>query len=84
MTEQELIIFYGTNWFYDCKRARRIFSELDIPYVFIDIDQDKAAKDLVKEINKGNSSVPTLIFPDHSILVEPSDNELRKKLQSLI
>ena len=83
MTEEILILFYGTNWCSDCKRERRIFSELEIQYNFIDLDQNKQAKDRVIEINKGNSSVPTIIFPDGSILVEPNDNELRMKLRNL-
>ena len=32
------------------------------------------------EINHGNASVPTLVFPDGSTLTEPSDQALRQKL----
>jgi hypothetical protein len=35
------------------------------------------------EINNGNASVPTLVFPDGSTLTEPSTAVLRQKLQSL-
>jgi mycoredoxin len=34
----------------------------------------------VVKINKGNRSVPTIVFPDGSVLVEPSNAELEKKL----
>ena len=35
------------------------------------------------EINHGNASVPTLVFPDGSTLTEPSDQALRQKLNGL-
>jgi mycoredoxin len=33
----------------------------------------------VKELNNGNRSVPTIILPDGSMMVEPSTEELEKK-----
>lgn len=52
-------------------------------YEWINIDQDKAGETFVKETNQGNRSVPTIVFPDDSILVEPSNQVLLDKLQSL-
>jgi hypothetical protein len=34
-------------------------------------------------LNNGNRSVPTIVFPDGSRLVEPSNAELLRKLQSM-
>jgi mycoredoxin len=34
----------------------------------------------VKKVNRGNRSVPTLIFPDGTTLVEPSMLELARRL----
>jgi mycoredoxin len=34
----------------------------------------------VERINKGFKSVPTIVFPDGTVLVEPSNAELEKKL----
>jgi mycoredoxin len=79
MTET-LIIMYGTEWCSDCVRSRKIFSKNNIAYQWIDIDKDKTAKQIVRNINKGNSSVPTIVFPDGNILVEPSDDELIKQI----
>jgi mycoredoxin len=73
---------YGTKWCGDTKRALRIFDEQKIDYDWIDIDKNEEGKNFVKEINNGNRSVPTIIFPDDSILVEPSNNELLSKLQT--
>lgn len=78
----EQIRVYGTNWCGDCRRARRILDERQVDYEWNDIDQDKTAESFVKQTNQGNRSVPTIIFPDESILVEPSNQELINKLQA--
>lgn len=79
MTEGELIV-YATNWCGDCHRARRFLDEHQVAYRWVDIDQDREAEALVKQVNRGNRSVPTLVFPDGSLLVEPSTSELAQRL----
>jgi mycoredoxin len=77
---EEKIILYGTTWCGGTRRAKRIFDDNEIAYRWIDIDQDREARAIVEKINNGNRSVPTIIFPDGSILVEPSDETLANKL----
>jgi len=60
--------------------AKRWFDSHGIPYEFINIEEDEEAAEFVARVNKGMQSVPTIIFPDGSILVEPSPRELAKKL----
>ncbi|NPV76987.1 MAG: NrdH-redoxin [Anaerolineae bacterium] len=79
---QPTITVYGTSWCGDCNRARRFFDERGIAYTWIDIDTDLQARKFVEETNHGFRSVPTIIFPDGSILVEPSYSQLAKKLES--
>jgi mycoredoxin len=69
MTEQ--IKIYGTKWCPDCFRAKQVFSKHDIPFVWFDIEQDEAACAFVEKANGGFKSVPTIVFPDGSVLVEP-------------
>jgi glutaredoxin len=73
------IIVYGTNWCYASRRARAFLDEHQIPYTWIDIDKDAEASKLVEKINNGYRSVPTIVFPDGSILVEPSSSKLADK-----
>lgn len=75
-----VIIMYGTRWCYDSRRARAILDELEVPYKWIDIDSDYDARKYVQEVNNGFRSVPTIVFPDGSMLVEPSNEVLRAKL----
>lgn len=76
------ISVYGTRWCHDTVRARNCLGRLGIEYTWIDISEDKKASDFVTEVNKGNRSVPTIVFPDGSILVEPTDKELESKCRA--
>jgi glutaredoxin len=76
------IIVYGAHWCSDCRRSIKYLKDNQIPYKFIDVDLDKNAANLVKQINRGMRSIPTIIFPDGSILVEPSNNDLAEKILS--
>ncbi len=81
MEEQKpKIIMYGTTWCGSTKRARRVFEEEKIEYEWIDIDRDETAARYVESVANGYRSVPTIVFPDGSILVEPSTYQLREKL----
>jgi mycoredoxin len=48
--------------------------------MWYDIDHDNEARAFVEKTNQGQRRVPTIVFPDGSILVEPSDSELEKQL----
>ncbi|HEX2979974.1 MAG TPA: glutaredoxin domain-containing protein [Anaerolineaceae bacterium] len=77
------IIFYGTSWCPDCHRAQRVFDQYMIGYRFINIDQDNEARSFVESVNQGMRSVPTIVFPEGDILVEPMDSELAERLEKL-
>ena len=76
------IKFYATRWCGDSRRALKVMDERQVEYDWIDIDKDSQAEIFVKETNHGNRSVPTIVFPDGTILVEPSNQELIEKLES--
>lgn len=74
------IIVYGTNWCGDCYNARKFLKKHKIEFEWINIDMDIDGERSVLDINNGMRSVPTIIFEDGSILVEPSSRELAEKL----
>ncbi len=76
---QEKIKMYVTTWCGDCRMAKRWFDSHGIPYEYINIEEDEKAAAFVASVNRGMHSVPTIIFPDGSILVEPSPRELARK-----
>lgn len=71
---------YGVEWCGDCIRTRRFLNQHEIKYHWINIDRDKAGEQIVLKLNKGMRSVPTIIFEDGSMLVEPSTTTLAQKL----
>ncbi len=75
----EKIKIYMTTWCGDCRFAKRWFDAHGIAYEAINIEEDEDAAELVKRVNGGAQSVPTIIFSDGSILVEPSARELAAK-----
>ncbi|GHO96139.1 NrdH-redoxin [Reticulibacter mediterranei] len=78
----EKIKMYATNWCGDCRMAKRWFDAHGIAYDYINIEEDDAAAEFVVKVNGGARSVPTIIFPDGSVLVEPSARELAAKFAS--
>jgi mycoredoxin len=74
------IIVYGTNWCGDCRRARKFLDSYNIPYQWINIDHDNQSEQVVIKINRGMRIVPTILFPDGTILVEPSNSKLAEQL----
>jgi glutaredoxin-like protein len=79
MSTSEIIV-YGAMWCGDCRRTRRFLDKNQIPYVWINIDEDKQSEAFVYKVNQGTRSIPTIVFPDGSILVEPSNSILAQKL----
>ncbi len=75
------IVMYTTTWCPDCRRAKRVFASAGVPYREVDIARHPDAAATVRRINSGNESVPTIVFPDGSVLVEPSTRELEAKLR---
>ncbi len=77
---EDLITIFGTRWCGDCSWVRRYFEKHQIPYKWVDIDHDQGGEEFVLHTNNGMRSVPTIVFIDGSILVEPTDAELGHKL----
>ena len=80
-TATDSIIMYTTAWCGDCRRAKRVFSDFDVPYTEVNISDDEDAAEIVQTLNNGLRSVPTIVFPDGGVLVEPSNTALAAVLQ---
>ena len=71
---------YGAYWCPDCIISKQFLGEHQIPYEFINIDEDKEGEKHITELNNGKRIIPTVTFGDGSFLVWPSNTELAKKL----
>jgi len=75
--------FYGANWCPDCIRARQVLSKHNIAYDFHDIDASNEALAYVEKVNRGMRSVPVIVFPNGTTLVEPTNSELESRLREM-
>lgn len=73
------IVMYAVDWCPDCRRARLFLKHKGISYLEVNVDRDKKADSFVRKVNNGNRSVPTIVFPDGTIMVEPSSAELNAR-----
>jgi len=76
------ITMYGTPTCKDCVIAKRVFDELGTEYEFRNMVDDKEATEIAIKLNNGIRRIPVIQFPDGSILVEPSYDELKTKMSS--
>ena len=76
----EHITVYGAPWCPDCRRSKAFLTEQRIPFRWVDIDADAAGRAFVEDLQGGGRTIPTIIFPDGSHLLEPSNAELAARL----
>ncbi len=74
------ITVYGAFWCPDCRQSKRFLSEHQIPYHWVNIEEDESGRAYVEKLNDGKRIIPTITFGDGSFLVEPSNAELAEKL----
>lgn len=76
----EKIMVYSTNWCPDCHRTKHFLDQHDIAYLEIDVDKNPEGLAFVRRVNHGHRVVPTVVFPDGTIYVEPPNSALAAKL----
>lgn len=77
-TDQK-VRMYATTWCGDCRMAKRWLDAHSIPYEYINIEEDESAAKYVMQVNGGYRSVPTIVCPDGTVLIEPSSRQLAAK-----
>jgi len=79
-TKQDLVV-YGHNY---CLQAMLLVKELDkceVDYEWRDVREGEPQFEAdLRELAGGNLSVPTVIFPDGEVMVEPWPGQVLKKL----
>jgi thioredoxin reductase (NADPH) len=76
----DILTVYGTTWCPDCKRSKQFLGDQRVRYQWVNIEQDPEAMVYVEQINDGKRIVPTIICPNGTILVEPSNAELAAEM----
>jgi len=76
------ITMYGAEWCGDCRRSKKLLDSMGVDYEYIDLEVNVEAADTARAIS-GRTNIPVIAFSDGSHFVEPSDAELRAKVEEL-
>ena len=74
------LTMYTTQWCGFCKRLKAQLNRAGVEVSEVDIERDQAAAEFVMSVNGGNQTVPTVVFPDGSVMVNPSAIQVKKRL----
>jgi mycoredoxin len=74
------VLMYSTTWCGYCRRLRTQLDSEGIGYTVIDIEQQPEAAAYVEQVNGGNQTVPTVVYPDGSAATNPSLADVRLAL----
>lgn len=77
------VTMYSTQWCGYCHRLRSQLDREGISYEVVDIERVPDAAFIVEQVNRGNQTVPTLVYSDGSAQTNPSVADVRSKLASL-
>ncbi|MGA8210476.1 MAG: mycoredoxin, partial [Nocardioidaceae bacterium] len=80
LTRGAAVTMYSTPWCGYCHRLRSQLDREGIAYEVVDIEQVPEAAAVVERVNRGNQTVPTLVFSDGSAQTNPSVAQVKAKL----
>jgi glutaredoxin len=82
MNDRRSVVLYGAEWCGDCRRSKAQLERLGIDFDYRDVAANDADKDEAIAIS-GRQSIPVIVLPDGSHLVEPSNPQLESELRRL-
>jgi mycoredoxin len=77
------LTMYTTTWCGFCRNLKRQLARDGIEVTEVDIERDPAAAGFVMSVNGGNQTVPTVVLPDGTALVNPSAAQVRDRLAAV-
>ena len=70
----------GSRWSPQSYEAKEFLSRNQVPYQWVDIEQDESMGALVTSLGGGEQRLPTVLFPDGSHLIAPTVRQLADKV----
>ena len=80
LPEAGTITMYSTSWCGYCRRLKAQLDSVGIGYTEVNIEEQPDAAAFVEQVNGGNQTVPTVVFPDGSAATNPSLADVRARL----
>jgi mycoredoxin len=78
--EPGTVTMYSTTWCGYCRRLKTLLDREGIHYTEVDIEQDEDSAEYVMNLNGGNQTVPTVLFPDGSAATNPTLQDVVSRL----
>lgn len=78
--EAGAITMFSTTWCGYCKRLKVMLDKTGIGYTEVNIEEVPGTPELVEQLNGGNQTVPTVVFPDGTAATNPSLKDVQAKL----
>jgi thioredoxin reductase (NADPH) len=70
----------GHRWSADAFDTRYFLSRNLIPYEWLDVELNEGAQELLRQIDLAVKDLPALVFPDGSVLVKPTHQQIAEKI----
>ena len=80
MSANEQVKVYGADWCEDTQATRNHLDSFGVAYRYINVEQDRAAEEWIKQQNRGKRQTPTVDIQG-KILIEPDEKELEEALR---
>jgi len=80
MDAKDTILVYGADWCGDCRRSKKFLDANQVNYTYVDVETNPDQLAIMQQYNGGLQSIPTIVFPDGRVLVEPSNPLLAENL----
>ena len=78
--DKPVMTVYGASWCPHCKRVKRFLAAHRVRYTNVDIDAHPEAIERLKELQDGGQIIPTVVYPDGTYEVNPSDEALARRI----
>ncbi len=80
-TNTQKLVVYGHNYCPQAKFLAVALEKHNVSYEWRDVMRGEPSyRDELRQLANGNLSVPTLIFPDGTVMIEPWPGKVLKKL----
>jgi thioredoxin reductase (NADPH) len=77
---EPVMTVYGAPWCPHCKRVKKFLAAHRVRYANVDIDAQPEAIERLKELQDGGQIIPTVVYPDGTVEVNPGDEALARRI----
>ena len=74
------VTMFTTTWCGYCRRLKAQLADAGIAFSEVDVEEHPDAADFVEQVNGGDRTVPTVLFPDGTAATNPSLRQVTERL----